>query len=50
MPLQSEPRYRVAIVVYKDIESDFYSNDSPSDDLDNKLWKDGWRCSKAVFG
>ena len=30
-------RYRKAIEDYKDIENDFYSNDSPNDDLENKF-------------
>jgi hypothetical protein len=30
-------RYKKSVRGYKDIESDFYSNDSPNDDLENKL-------------
>jgi len=37
--------YREAVGGWKDIESDFYSNGSPNDDLESEFKKDSWRCS-----
>ena len=31
----------------ENIESDFYLNDSLNDDLESKLKKNSWRCSKS---
>jgi hypothetical protein len=30
-------RYKKAVGEYKDIENDFYSNDSPNDDLESRF-------------
>jgi len=33
--------------VKKNIESDFYANESPNDDLESEIYKGSWRCSYA---
>ena len=35
-------KYRKTVEGYKNIENDFYSHDSPNDDLENKILKGSW--------
>jgi hypothetical protein len=40
-------RYTETVGEWKGIESDFYSNGSPNEDLESEFKKDSWRCSNA---
>ena len=40
--------YRKNVGECKDIENDFYTNDTPNDELESEIYKGSWRCSKRV--
>jgi hypothetical protein len=41
-------RYRKTDGKQKDIESDFYANDSPNNNLDSEIQKSCWSCSTTI--
>jgi hypothetical protein len=44
----AQVRYKKVVGGYNDIENDFYLNDFPNDDLENKFHKDSWRRSSTI--
>jgi hypothetical protein len=41
-------KYRKFVVEWKDLEKDFYSNDSLNNDLESEFKKDSWRWSNQT--